>query len=189
MAEAPDPFRPLQQCTLDDEHSGKGKRKSYTRETKLKVVEYYRAHESNLYKTSKTFQLNTKTVLRWMKDAKIRDGTEKGSKHTKHDRPAKYPDVEEKLRTEYRELRKKGLKVKGWWFPTRAKQIVEELHPDKTFVFSNTWFAGFKTCSHISLRRSTNTCQRQPADKKSAIQGFHQAIRREARNGESVGQL
>ena len=189
MAEAPNPLRPLQKSTLDDEHSGKGKRKSYTRETKLKVVEYYRAHESNLYKTSKTFQLNTKTVLRWIKDEKkIRDG-KKGSKHTKHDRPAKYPDVEEKLRAEYRELRKKGLKVKGWWFRTRAKQIFKELHPDETFVFSNTWFAGFKTRSHIILRRSTNTCQRQPADKKSAIQGFHQAIRREARNGESVGQL
>ena len=35
MAEAPDPLRPLQQSTLDDEHSGKAKRKSYTRETKL----------------------------------------------------------------------------------------------------------------------------------------------------------
>ena len=186
MAEAPDPLRPLQQSTLDDEHSGKGKRKSYTRETKLKVVEYYRAHESNLYKTSKTFQLNTKTVLRWIKDEKkIRDG-KKGSKHIKHDRPAMYPDVEEKLRVEYRELRKKGLKVKGWWFRTRAKQIFKELHPDKTLSFQTRSLL-------VSRLAATSACVVAPIHARGSLltrnQQFHQAIRHEARNGESVGQL
>ena len=127
--------------------------------------------------------------MRWIKDEKkIRD-SKKGSKHTKHDRRAKYPDVEERLYREHRDLRRKGLKVKGWWFRTKAKQIFEELYPDETFQFSNSWFTGFKTRSHISLRRGTNTCQRQPADKKAAIQGFHRAIRSEAKSGDLVGPL
>jgi transposase-like protein len=41
-------------------------RKSYTREEKLKTVGYYK--ENNLYKTCKQFNLNSKTVLRWVKD-------------------------------------------------------------------------------------------------------------------------
>ena len=79
--------------------------------------------------------------------------------------------------------------MKGWWFRTKAKQIFEELYPDETFQFSNSWFTGFKTRSHISLRCGTNTCQRQPADKKTAIQGFHRAIRSEAEGGDLLGKF
>ena len=126
----------------------KQKRKSYTRETKLKVIEFYYSRRKNLYQTCKQFELNTKTVLRWIKDEKkIRD-SKKGSKHTKHDRRAKYPDVEERLYREYRDLRRKGLKVKGWWFRTKAKQIFEELYPDETFQFSNSWFTGSR---HVAI--------------------------------------
>ena len=79
--------------------------------------------------------------------------------------------------------------MKGWWLRNKAKQIFEELHPDETFQLSISWFTGFKTRSHISLRRGTNTCQRQPADKKAAIQGFHRAIRSEAKSGDFIGPL
>ena len=40
-------------------------RKSYTRETKLEVVRFY--HENSLYLTAKKFGLNTKVILRWVK--------------------------------------------------------------------------------------------------------------------------
>ena len=179
------------QATLDSQSTDncKQKRKSYTRETKLKVIEFYYSRRKHLYQTCKQFELNTKTVLRWINDEKkIRD-SKKGSKHTKHDRRAKYPDVEKRLYREHRDLRRKGLKVKGWWFRTKAKQIFEELYPDETFQFFNSWFTGFKTRSHISLRRGTNTCQRQPADKKAAIHGFHRAIRSKAKSGDLVGPL
>ena len=177
------------QTTLDGQPPDKRRRKSYTRETKLKVVEFYYSRQKNLYQTSKHFELNTKTVLRWVKDEEKIRHSRKGSKHAKHDRPAKYPDVEERLYREYRGLRRKGLKVKGWWFRTRAKAILQELYPDETFQFSNSWFTGFKTRSRISLRRGTNTCQKQPADKRIAIQSFHRAIRNEAQNGDFVGPL
>ena len=79
--------------------------------------------------------------------------------------------------------------MEGWWLRNKAKQIFEELYPDETFQLSISWFTGFKTRSHISLRRGTNTCQRQPADKKAAIQGFHRAIRSEVKSGDFIGPL
>jgi hypothetical protein len=52
--------------------------------------------------------------MRWIKDEEKIRQSKKGSKHSEHARPAKYPDVEERLYSEYRDLRKKGLKMKGW---------------------------------------------------------------------------
>ena len=46
---------------------------------------------------------------------------------SKFDRRALHPEMEAKLYMEYKELRRKGLKVKGWWFRLRAKQILRPL--------------------------------------------------------------
>lgn len=127
--------------------------------------------------------------MRWIKDKKKIQDSKKGSKHADHDRRAKSPDVKERLYREYRDLRRKGLSVRGWWFRTKAKQLFEELHPDLTFHFSKCWFTGFKTRSHIILWRGTNKCQRQPADKKAVIQVFHCTIRNEAKSEDLVGPL
>ena len=75
------------------------KRKSYTREYKLKVIEFYR--NNNFNKTQKMFGLNTKTILRWKTSEETIRKSTKGAKHTKKRRPAKYPAMEEKLVTEY----------------------------------------------------------------------------------------
>ena len=90
----------------------KRKRKSYTREEKVKVVNSYYANDRNLYQTCKQFSMNSKTVLRWIRDEeKIRD-SKKGSKRVKFERSAENHEVEERLHGEYKELRKKGLKVR-----------------------------------------------------------------------------
>ena len=57
------------------------KRKSYTREKKLEVLEFYKSHQSNLYQTSKKFSLNTKTILRWIKDEEKIKESKKGSRY------------------------------------------------------------------------------------------------------------
>ena len=123
------------------ESTSKKTRKSYSREEKLKVVKYYHDNGKNLYQTCKRFSMNSKSVMRWVKDEeKIRGSSSKGSKRVKFDRRAQYPEMEAKLYMEYKELRKKGLKVKGWWFRLRAQQILAELEPDTNFLFSNGWF-------------------------------------------------
>ena len=97
--------------------------------------------------------------------------------------------MEERLYNEYKELRRKGLKVKGWWFRVQAKQILGELHPDAEFLFLNSWFEGFKSHHRISLRRATNACQKPPDDKMETIQQFHQSIQIKARSQDASGPL
>ena len=85
---------------------GKNERKSYTREFKLGVVKFYK--ENNLYRTHKAYSLNTKTILRWVRDEKNIEKSRKGSKHIQHHRKAAHPDLEEQLYREFKDLRKKG---------------------------------------------------------------------------------
>ena len=100
---------------------------------------------------------------------------------------AKFPEMEEKLHKEFRELRRKGIKVKGWWFKARAKQILDSTNPDHNFKYSLGWFTRFKKRYQISLRRSTNTAQNPPSDKEAAIQEFHRQIREAQLPGEGDG--
>ena len=172
---------------FDSSTSEKRPRKSYTREFKLTVVNFYRAN--NLYQTSKKFSLNTKTILRWAGDEeKIKDA-KKGSKHAVHVRRAMYPEMETELYREYKALRKRGLKVKGFWFKTRAKQLLERIDPKASFNFSDGSFDSFKKRYRISFRRSTNVCQKPADDKKSAVRSFHKTIREIACDGEQTGQV
>ena len=84
------------------------KRKSYTREEKLKVVKFYFDNGNNLYQTSKKLSLNTKNILRWIRaEEQIRDSS-KGRRRVEFQRTALHPEMEKKLYSEYRELRKKG---------------------------------------------------------------------------------
>ena len=87
------------------------KRKSYKREEKLHVVKFYYSNGNNLYQTCKAFSLNSRTVKRWIDNEEHIEESKKGSRRAKFTRSAQYPEMEEKLHVEYKELRKKGLKV------------------------------------------------------------------------------
>ena len=113
-------------------------------------------------------------------EKEIYDGS-KGSKRVEGGgRKPFWPNVEEKLLTEFMELRAKGLKVKHYWFRTRALQLIRELHPDVDFKFSPGWFDRFKAKQKISYRRSTNVAQIEPAGMEDNIRAFHLEIRRVA---------
>lgn len=89
--------------------------------------------------------------------------------------------MEKKLFEDFKELSAKGVKVKEWWFRTRCKQIMAELHPGVEFKISNRWFDRFKAPRYeISLRRPTNAAQKQPESLRSSIQQFHRYLRRAA---------
>lgn len=94
--------------------NAKTTRKSYTREFKLDVVTWYR--QNTLYATSKKFSLNTKTILRWAANETSIKESKKGSKHAKHAVKGAQHEIEAALYQEYKDLRSKGLKVKGYWF-------------------------------------------------------------------------
>ena len=97
--------------------------------------------------------------------------------------------MEDKLYREYRSYWQKGVKVKGWWFKTRAKQLLQATEAGSQFKFSNAWFAGFKRRYNISLRRPTNKAQNVPTTKKQLIQNFHRKICQEAAVGPQIGKL
>ena len=161
--------------TLTGAPEAKIPRKSYTREFKLSVVAFYK--NNNLYRTSKYFSLNTKTVLRWVANETKITESPKHSKHCVPIRRAHHPQMEAALVREFKELREKGLKVKGYWFKIRARQLLQQIEPGSTFQFSDGWFDRFKARQNISLRRTTNTAQIPAEDKLSLIRGFHHTIR------------
>ena len=69
-------------------------RKSYSREEKLKVGRHYYSDGQNLYQTCRRFSLNTKTVLRWLKDEEKIRKSKKGNKRVKFQRQVRYPEMD-----------------------------------------------------------------------------------------------
>ncbi len=59
------------------------------------------------------------------------------------------------------------MKVKEWWFGSRAKQLMQQMYPKAEFTMSNAWSQNFKHRFHIPLRRPTNTAQKEPESLRS----------------------
>ena len=145
---------------------------SYTREEKLKVTQWYWNNGQNWYQMCKKFGLNSRTVLRWIKDERKIKDSKKGRKRVEFNRKSQYPAMETTLYKEYRSLREWGIKIKGWWFKARAKQLLEAAHMESQFKFSNAWFHGFKRRYKISLQRPTNKAQHIQKIKDSLFKIF-----------------
>ncbi len=120
----------------------KDKRKSYSRETKLAAIQSY--HEChNKYKTAKKFGIKPSTLRGWLQnETKIQESS-RGSRKVDCGIKAFWPDMEDEFHRQYRELREKGLKIKGWWFEAKLKELMREMHPEEEFKFSDGWFAAF----------------------------------------------
>lgn len=178
------------QVRSDDPGGSTSKRHSYSRERKLQILKFYYENGCNKYKTCQNFEIPKPCLHRWIKaENEIRMG-QKGSKRVKGGgRRAFWPDVEEKLVEEFKELRQKGLKVKHYWFRTRAHQLMTELHPGVDFRFSAGWFDRFKARNDISYRRATNVAQQKPADHEEKVRNFHLEIRRVAASAGATDQL
>lgn len=175
---------------MESQSLSQSKRRSYTREKKLFILQYYYKYNCNKYKICQKFGISKPSLIRWIaSENEIRKGS-KGSKRIKGGgRKPFWPDLEEKLLQEFKEVREKGLKVKHYWFATRAKQLMSELHPSVEFKFSQGWFDCFKFRNKLSFRRRTNVAQKHPSDLEENIRYFHQDIRRVASTGEKVGPL
>uniref|UniRef100_A0A1X7US58 Uncharacterized protein n=1 Tax=Amphimedon queenslandica TaxID=400682 RepID=A0A1X7US58_AMPQE len=120
----------VQSTLMPGSGPSKRTRKSYTTEEKLKVVTFYDENSENMYQICKRFQLNNRAVKHWVTNEKAIKESKKRRKCIMFERQAEHPGMEQKLYKEYKELRKKGLKVKRWWLMHRAKAILENLKPD-----------------------------------------------------------
>ena len=111
-------------------------------------------------------------ILRWAAAEREIKKSKKGSKHMKHTAKEEHHEMEPALYQEYKEFRRKGLKVKGYWFKLRAGQLLTEMNPETNFKFSDGWFTAFKARYKISLQRHMNGTQKAPDDKVQAIRSF-----------------
>lgn len=136
------------------------RRKSYSREFKLEVVCFYQS--SNLLRTTKHFELNSKTVLRWVKQEKTLILSRCKSKRVSGSRKAMWPKLEDRLAKEIEVQRQKGLRVKKWWVISRAKKLKQEMDPSHPLTFSGGWFANFINRNGLSYRETTSIAQTPP---------------------------
>ncbi len=103
-----------------NDSGGSTSRKSYPKEFKISAIDFYYANGKNNRQTSKKFGITPKMLRNWLKDEKNIRKLDKGQRAQRFRKEA-YPDVEKKLYDEYQEMRRKRLKVKGFWFRMRAK--------------------------------------------------------------------
>lgn len=167
--------------------SVRASRRSFTREFKLSVVQWFHSHGKNILRTSSNFKVDRKQVRQWIKnEEQIRK--QKGTSKSVRGRKALYPLLEKRLIEEFSERRALGKIVKKWWFISRAKTLIKELYPNAdneatTFKFSDRWFSGFCRRNKLSLRRKTHTSQKSPAHLKDSITKFHSKLLRERKRG------
>ena len=163
--------------------NAKLKRRSYTREKKIEVLEWYFNNGRNRYQACKKFAINSKILAEWLRDeAKIR-ASNRGTRKMGARRKPFWPDMEAELVRQFRELRAKGLKVRSWWFEAKRKELMTLMHPDVEFKFSPGWFDAFKKRHKLSYRATTNTSQHPLSHLESAVRDFHRAVRATALGG------
>ncbi len=138
------------------------------------------------YKVSQDHGVTPKMLRHWLSKEQDIRGSKKGTKKMGCGRTAQYPDMEAELHKEFKELREKGLKVKGWWFHLRARQLLSKMHPQAQFQFSSAWFDGFKSRYDISLRAPTNCHHKSAEDKRDLVISFHRFVRKVASRGEQT---
>ena len=161
----------------------KTQRKSYTREFKLKVVDWLKSNGHNVSAAARQFGVSNKRVRDWRESEASLKEQSRCSRAAGRGRSAFFPRMEEALHHEYQELRREGKKVKRWWFDTRAKQLVTEFYPAAEFECSNHWFRRFRLRYKISYRSETHVSQKAPAALASVISKFHCDLHRVREDG------
>ena len=90
-------------------------RKSYSKEKKIKVIQWHHEIEETVSMTAKTLSNDCKQVRSLVKEEESILQINSRSK-TKHCAKEKYPLMEKKLHKEFLELSKKGASGKRCWF-------------------------------------------------------------------------
>ena len=135
------------------------KSKSYSKENKIEVVQWYHENGQNVSRTADHLSIGRKQVRNWIKD----EGSilqMKGRSKAKRYRKEKHPLMEKKLHEEFLENRAKGNSVKRWWFTYRGRAILDELYPGEEFAFSDHWFRRFSTREGIAAKENTQESKR-----------------------------
>ena len=91
--------------------SAKTSRRSFTREFKLSVIQWFHSHNKNILQTASYFKIDRKQVRQWIRNEEKIRKQKRNSKGVRG-RRAMYPLLEEKLLEEFTERRSQGKIVK-----------------------------------------------------------------------------
>ena len=127
----------------------KQERRSYTREFKLMVVDWYLMHGENKSKTARHFNVSCKQIRDWVRNRRKVEDQERGSRASGRGCTARYPLMEKTLYEEFLEMHRRGVPVTRDWFLIRARQLIEGLYADVTFKSSPQWFKKF--CARFKI--------------------------------------
>ena len=144
----------------------KSKRRSYTREFKLRVIKWYMDNGQNKVRTAFHFKVDRKRVREWVQNEESIRATKLTTRKNKSGKRARYPIAEQKMHEDFKRLRGEGKSVKRYWFNQRMHQLIREHYPDSIEEFRNSdhWFARFCRRFKLSLRRKTHAAQKTPAE-------------------------
>ena len=136
------------------------RRLSYTREEKLHILRIYHESGDSKHKICQRFGVPKSSFYRWIECEDEIKRSREGSKRVRAGgRRVFWPDVEEKLAGEFEELRQKSQNLKQDWFRIRAYQLMNELHPDVNFRFSQAWIDRFKARNNIACHQAPKAAQ------------------------------
>ena len=158
------------------------KRKQWKREQKLEFIHLYKKYKNKAkatreFKAHYKFTVKASTYNPWInQEHELRNSKYKSKKAG----AVRHTALEKRLFEEFQELHGKGVKVKEWWFRSRCKQLMVELHLGMGFKMSNHWFDHFKSCYDISLWCPTNAAQKQSETLHMSIQQFRRYLKRTA---------
>lgn len=132
----------------------KNVRKSYTREEKLQVLDWYQKNGRNKYRTAKMFGMNIRTLSKWVRAEDTIRRSRYGSMKAGSGRRPYWPDMEKQLfalHKEETERRNGDDEIPASWYRENAELIMQQLYPNNGFSFTLQWLERFKRRYNIPV--------------------------------------
>lgn len=161
--------------------------RSYSRETKIKVLRFHFLHKIlseglgkiDRYRTpmlaeiSSVFLILESTIHNWTRmETDIVQQSCGSYRRQRQSFVCKWPELEEKFYEKFLRYCSEGKMVRRGWFRRHAKQFFQDGYsttPAAVFVFSTGWFNGFLNRPTISIRFTTNKAQKIHLDYRKLI--------------------
>jgi len=163
--------------------------RTYSQWQKIRVLTYLKHQQIPLKRPGKfrkptqqeaadQFQIPRRTISEWVNK---KEGIERVGINTKgraaypdigNQRQCWWPELEEKLYSDFLEWRRQGRIVRREWFRVQAGFRFRELYPNSdsaSFSFSTGWFTGFLGRHRISLRSVTKKAQKVPVEYQALV--------------------
>jgi len=123
------------------------------------------------------YLISRRTISTWVKSRNQIEGVGKNSQIKREEISGNtqrvfWPELEERLHSEFLEQQKAGRSVRQGWFRIQSQFLFQFLYPNvnsSVFRFSNGWFRGFLGRHYISLRSIMKIAQKVPEDYKPLI--------------------